>query len=78
MRRVALLVVCGVWAAGCGGDGESSSRAVAGAASDETVQRAGGAQAAAAPPGADHARRDAGVLRGTYARLNGERDDLVR
>jgi len=29
-------------------------------------------------PGAEHPRRDAGVLRGTYARLNGERDDLAR
>ena len=42
------------------------------------MQRAGTAGGAAAPPGADHAPRDAGVLRGTYARLDGERDDLAR
>jgi glutathione peroxidase len=35
-------------------------------------------RARGAAPGAEHARRDVGVLRGTYARLNGERDDLAR
>jgi glutathione peroxidase len=80
MRRVALLAVCGVCAAGCGGDDGSSPAAPPqpAAASDETVQRAGTAAAAPAAPGAEHARRDAGVLRGTYAHLNGERDDLAR
>jgi glutathione peroxidase len=79
MRRVALLGVCGacvVAGTGCGGDDGSSSRRPA-AASDETVQGAGRA-AEATPPGAENPRRDAGVLRGTYARLNGERDDLAR
>jgi glutathione peroxidase len=82
MRRAALLAVCGACAAagsGCGGDDASSPRASA-ASSDETVQRAGTpAVAPAVPaPGAEHAGRDTGVLRGTYARLNGERDDLAR
>jgi glutathione peroxidase len=77
MQRIALLAVCGVCAAGCGGDdGSSQPAAPPAAASDETVQRAG--TAAVAAPGAEHARRVAGVLRGTYARLNGERDDLAR
>lgn len=34
------------------------------------------ASAAAPAPVADHSREDAGVLRGTFARHSGERDDL--
>jgi glutathione peroxidase len=77
MRRVALPVVGAFCAAACGcggggGGGEGGSAQPA-AARDETVQRAAPAAAAAG-----RARRDADVLRGTYARLNGERDDLAR
>jgi glutathione peroxidase len=59
-------------AAGCGSDssgsGAGSARAPA-AARDASVQPA---------PGADHAREEPGVLRGTFTRLNGVRDDLSR
>ena len=85
MRRVALLCVCGLCAvvAGCGEDSESSGEPAA--ARDTTVQPAAKTplpSSTAASPSADHsreARKPAapGVLRGTYARLNGERDDLA-
>lgn len=83
MRPVVLLVLVmggasAVVLSGCGGEDE---RAQPAAASDGAKVR--GAAPAAVPvpapaPGADHAREAEGVLRGTYPRLNGERDDLAR
>ena len=72
MRRFAPVVVLSlaVLVAGCGADGE---RTLPAAATDTTQQPAG---AAAAP--APAAGRGDGVLRGTYRRLNGEREDLAR
>ncbi len=86
MRRVALLCVCGLAAlvAGCGDDGSGAGEPAA--ARDTTVQPAATttpprAEPAPASPSADHSReaRPAApsVLRGSYARLNGERDDLA-
>lgn len=88
MRLRGVVVLLGCFAfVGCGSG--SDERAQPAAARDKSVQRAGAgaAPAAAAPgaPGADHGDRDraaaasrTGVLRGTYTRLNGERDDLAR
>jgi len=74
LRVVVGMVLGCLVAAGCGSDsgsgssGSAPSRAPA-AARDATVQPA---------PGADHAREDPGVLRGTFTRLNGVSDDLSR
>ena len=62
LLAVGVLLGCVVAVAGCGSSSDDAS--------------------SGPPPGADHTReRDASsgaVLRGTYARLNGERDDLAR
>ena len=70
-RRVVLFVVLliGIVIAGCGE--EDAARPAA--ATDTTVQPA---EPGAAPAGAKTAAT--GVLRGSYKRLNGERDDLAR
>jgi glutathione peroxidase len=88
MRRSVVGVVLGAVVAVVAGCGDSSSGpAEPAAAGDMSVQQAADAAPAAAakrtPPGADHVRERArapaggGVLRGTYARLDGERDDLA-
>jgi len=78
MWRFVLVAIGLAVVAGCGED--EIERPVA--ATDESVQVASrhGAPIAAASPraGAQHARAGAGVLRGTYKRLNGVRDDLAR
>lgn len=68
--------------AGCGSDSSSESSQEPAAARDTSVQPASADDADGAPdapevlPSADHVREDPGVLRGTFTRLNGERDDL--
>jgi len=81
LRGVVVLVGC-VVVAGCGSGSDAPERPAA--ARDSSVQRAG-PDAAPAAPAADHADRHraaaasrGGVLRGTYTRLNGKRDDLAR
>jgi glutathione peroxidase len=70
MRRVVLCVVlAAIVIAGCGDDDPSRPAA----ATDTTVQPA---EPAPAPAGAKVAAT--GVLRGSYKRLSGERDDLSR
>ena len=86
--RVVVVVLACLVAAGCGSEPEPEPGRPA-AATATTVQPAVAASdvpAGDAPddvpapaPGADHAREGAGgVLRGTFTRLNGERDDLAR
>jgi glutathione peroxidase len=79
---VGLLVGC-VIVAGCGSDSSDSSSEEPPAARDTTVQPASpdvGSDAPEVMPSADHVREreraDPGVLRGTFTRLNGARDDL--
>ncbi len=72
MRCAVSVVLAGAVLAGCGGADERSREPAA--ARDVSVQRAAPApSSSAASPSADR-----GVLRGTYTRLNGERDDLAR
>ena len=74
VRVLGVLLLAGAVLAGCGSaDDDSGAPAAAG---DAGVQRA----ASDAGSGSASAGRAAGggVLRGTYTRLNGERDDLAR
>lgn len=80
---VGIVLVGLVAVAGCGSAGSSGSETPA-ASTSTTVQPAvaesdASGSAPAPAPGADHAREGAGgVLRGTFTRLDGERDDLAR
>ena len=74
VRRLSALILSGALLAGCGSaDDEVGAPA---AASDSRVQRAASDAGSGAATAADVG--GSGVLRGTYARLNGERDDLAR
>ena len=67
MRFVSVIVVACAALAGCGGGGDEPA-----AARDASVQRP------AASVSSKGAAADGGVLRGTYTRLNGARDNLAR
>jgi glutathione peroxidase len=68
------LLLGGGMLAGCGSGGDEEGGGAPAAASDAGVQRAAASDADA---GSD-AARGGGVLRGTFTRLDGERDDLAR
>lgn len=77
MWRVVVAMVCGVvlvLVAGCGEDGGEPA-----AARDTSVQEVATAQATApSRPSSKPARASSGILRGTFERLDGRRDDLAR
>jgi len=71
-------VVVGAGLAGCGSSDDAAPAREPAAARDASVQRAAAGSDAGADADAGARSADRGVLRGTYTRLDGRRDDLAR